>query len=29
VLRADAFVPAFLEAVDVTMGRRASVRATG
>jgi pimeloyl-ACP methyl ester carboxylesterase len=29
VLQADAFVPAFLEAVDVTMGRRASVRATG
>ena len=29
VLEADAFVPAFLEAVDVTMGRRASVRAAG
>jgi len=29
VLQADAFVPAFLEAVDVTMGRRASTLATG
>lgn len=29
VLRADSFVPAFLEAVDTTMGRRASVRAMG
>ena len=29
VLQADAFVPAFLEAVDVTMGRRASRLAVG
>jgi 3-oxoadipate enol-lactonase len=29
VLQADAFVPAFLEGVDVTMGRRASVLAAG
>jgi pimeloyl-ACP methyl ester carboxylesterase len=29
VLQADAFVPAFLVAVDVTMGRRACVRGTG
>ena len=29
VLQADSFVPAFLEGVDVTMGRRASVLAAG
>ncbi len=29
VLQADAFVPAFVEAVDTTMGRRASVLAQG